>query len=64
LENGGLTIVTGDMLTKLGKIMPKNSVRTSMKTQQFTITEINLLMLFKEIISVYSENNTKLINTT
>jgi hypothetical protein len=57
-------MVTGDMLTKLGKIIPKNSVRTSMKTQQFTITEINWLMLFKEIISVYSENNTKQINTT
>jgi hypothetical protein len=41
----------------------KNPVRTSKKTQHFTITKINWLMLFKEIIAVYSENNTKPINT-
>jgi hypothetical protein len=36
----------------------KNSVRTSKKTPYFTITKINWLMLFKEIIAVYSENHT------
>jgi hypothetical protein len=41
----------------------KNSVRTAKKTQVFTITKTNLLMLFKEIIAVYSENHTKHINT-
>jgi hypothetical protein len=40
----------------------KNSVNTAKKTQ-FTITNINWLMLFKEIIVVYSENRTKLMNT-
>jgi hypothetical protein len=37
----------------------KNSVRTSKRTPHFTITKINWLMLFKEIIAVYSENHTK-----
>jgi hypothetical protein len=41
----------------------KNSVRTSKRTLHFTITKINLLTLFKEIISVYSENHTKPTNT-
>jgi hypothetical protein len=41
----------------------KNSVRTSKRTPDFTITKINWLMLFKEIIAVYSENHTKPINT-
>jgi hypothetical protein len=41
----------------------KNSVRTAKKTQHFTITKINWLTLFKEIIAVYSENHTKPINT-
>jgi hypothetical protein len=41
----------------------KNSVNTSMKTPHVTITKINWLMLFKEIIPVYSENQTKPINT-
>jgi hypothetical protein len=40
-----------------------NSVCTAKKTQHFTITKINWLMLFKEIIAVYSENHTKRINT-
>jgi len=35
----------------------KNSVRTSKRTPHFTITKINWLTLFKEIISVYSENH-------
>jgi hypothetical protein len=41
----------------------KNSVRTAKKTQHFTITKINWLMLFKKIIVVYSENHNKPINT-
>jgi hypothetical protein len=40
-----------------------NSVRTAKKTPHFTFTKINWLMLFKEIIVVYFENHTKLINT-
>jgi hypothetical protein len=35
------------------------SVRTAKKAPHFTITKINWLTLFKEIISVYSENNIK-----
>jgi hypothetical protein len=41
----------------------KNSVRAAKKTQHFTITKINCLTLFKEIIAVYTENHTKHINT-
>jgi hypothetical protein len=41
----------------------KNSVCTAKKTPHFTITKINLLMLFKEIIADYSENHMKPINT-
>jgi hypothetical protein len=37
----------------------KNSVRASTRTPHFTITKINWLMLFKEIIAVYSETHTK-----
>jgi hypothetical protein len=47
---------------KLIWIIFKNSVRTAKKTQHFTITKINWLTLFKEIIAVYSENHTKHIN--
>jgi hypothetical protein len=48
---------------KLIYITFKHSVRTAKKTQLFTITKINWLTLFKEIIAVYSENYTKHINT-
>jgi hypothetical protein len=41
----------------------KNSVRTSKRTPHFTITQVNWLMLLKEIIAVYNENHTKPINT-
>jgi hypothetical protein len=37
----------------------KNSVRTSKSTPNLTSTKISWLMLFKEIIAVYSENNAK-----
>jgi hypothetical protein len=33
------------------------------RKQHFTITNINWLTLFKEIIAVYTENHTKHINT-
>jgi len=36
-----------------------NSVRTSKRTPHFTITNINWLMLFKEIIVFYNENQSK-----
>jgi hypothetical protein len=39
-----------------------NPVRTAKKTH-FTITKINWLMLFKELIAVSTDNYTKLINT-
>jgi hypothetical protein len=48
---------------KLIKIKFKNSVRTAKKTQHFTITKINWLTLFEEIIAVYCENHKKSINT-
>jgi hypothetical protein len=41
----------------------KNSVRTSKRTPHFTITKINWLTLFKEIIAVYSENHAEPIHT-
>jgi hypothetical protein len=43
---------------KLVHIVYKNSVRTL----HFTITKINWLTLFKEIIVVYSKNHRKPIN--
>jgi hypothetical protein len=41
----------------------KNPVRTSKRTPHFTVTKINWLMLFKEIIAVYFENHTKNIKS-
>jgi hypothetical protein len=41
----------------------KNPVCTSKRTPHFTITKINWLKLFREIIAVYSENHAKPINT-
>jgi hypothetical protein len=48
--------------SKFVQIIFKNSVRTAKKTQHFTITKINWLTLFLEIIAVCSENHTKPIN--
>jgi hypothetical protein len=48
---------------KLVYIVFKNSVRTSKRTPHFTITAINLLTLFKEIIHIYAENHSKPTNT-
>jgi hypothetical protein len=52
-----------DLKPKFVKIIFKNSVRTSKRTPHFTITKINWLMLFKELIAVYGENLKKPINT-
>jgi hypothetical protein len=41
----------------------KNPVRTSKRTPHFTITKINWLMLFKEVIAVCTKNHAKPINT-
>jgi hypothetical protein len=41
----------------------KNSVRTAKKTPHFTVTKINRLTLFKEIIAVYCENRIKRVYT-
>jgi hypothetical protein len=38
----------------------KNSVRTSKRTPHFTVTKINWLTLFKEIIAVYSERRVRI----
>jgi hypothetical protein len=46
---------------KLIHILFKKSVRTSKRTPHFTITKINWLTLFKEIIAVYSDNHAKQI---
>jgi hypothetical protein len=43
--------------SKLVQMLFKNSVRTSKRTQHFTITKLNWLTLFKEINAVYSENH-------
>jgi hypothetical protein len=37
-------------------ILFKNPVRTSKRTPHFTITKINWLTLFKEVIAVYMRN--------
>jgi hypothetical protein len=44
-------------------IIFKNPVRTAKKTTHFTITKLNWLTLFKEIIAVCTENQTKPMNT-
>jgi hypothetical protein len=41
----------------------KNPVRTSKRTPYFTITKINWLTLFKEVIDVYTGKHLKSINT-
>jgi hypothetical protein len=48
---------------KLVLIICKHSAHTSKKTQPITITKMKWLMLFEEIIAVYSANHMKLINT-
>jgi hypothetical protein len=48
---------------ELVQIIFKNSVRTSKITLHLNITKINWLMLFQEMITIYSENHLKLVNT-
>jgi hypothetical protein len=48
---------------KLVYIIFKYLARTAKKTPHFTVTKINWLTLFKEIIAVCSENHTKHTNT-
>jgi hypothetical protein len=43
----------------LGFIIFNNPVRTSKRTPHFTITKINWLMLFKEIIAVCNAKHKK-----
>jgi hypothetical protein len=50
-------------MRKLASYVFKYSVLTSKKTQPITITNVNRLILLKEIMTVYSENHTKPINT-
>jgi hypothetical protein len=69
LNNAGyehLIQMTGWGLTlkpKLVKLIFKNSASTSKKYNKVSITKINWLTLFREIIVVNSENHTKPINT-
>jgi hypothetical protein len=62
-EHDSGTTLFNPLKTKLVYILFKNSVRTSKTTPHFTTTTNNLLMLFKEIIAVYSENHANPINT-
>jgi hypothetical protein len=59
-------LFTTQVLLTLGSrslsITFKNSVRTSKRTAYFTITKINWLTLFKEIIAAYTDNHTRPIN--
>jgi hypothetical protein len=47
----------------ISQIIFKNPARTAKKTQHFTVTKINRLTLFKEIIAVYRENRMKHVHT-
>jgi hypothetical protein len=46
-------------LTLEARLNIKNPVRTSKKTPHFTITKINYITLFKQVIAVYDDNHTK-----
>jgi hypothetical protein len=48
---------------KFIQIIFRNSLLTSNKTQDMSITKISWLMLLRKIIALSSENHTKLINT-
>lgn len=41
----------------------KKSVHTAQKTQYFSVTDINWLMLFTEVLTVYNANHKKFIVT-
>jgi hypothetical protein len=55
----GLTLRSFNPLKlEVVQIIFKNAVRTSKRTQHFTLTKINWLMLFfREMIAVYTENH-------
>jgi hypothetical protein len=52
---------TDPLKLKIAWVIFKNLVRTAKKTPHITITQINWLTLFKEIIAVYTENHMKQI---
>jgi hypothetical protein len=56
------TVLLNPLKPQLVQIIFKKSVRTAKKTPHFTITKINWLTLFEEIIAVYYENHTKPMN--
>jgi hypothetical protein len=58
-----MEIEINPMKLKFVCIIFKNLVRTAKKTPHLTVTKINWLTLFKEIIAVYSKNHTKPTNT-
>jgi hypothetical protein len=62
-DENEVTTLLNLLKPKLVQILFKDSVRTSKRTPHFTITKINCLKLFKEIIAVYSENHAKPIKT-
>jgi hypothetical protein len=62
-RESGLCTTINSLKLKLVYAVFKNSVRTAKKTQHFTITKINWLTLFKEIIGVYYQKRGKPINT-
>jgi hypothetical protein len=51
----------GIQLVEAEALLFKNSTRTSKRTPHFIISKINWLMLFKEMIAVYTENNKQLM---
>jgi hypothetical protein len=57
LQNLVIKDLVNPLKPKPVQIIFKDLIRTSKKTLHFTITKINWLMLFKEIIAVYTENH-------
>jgi hypothetical protein len=55
-------ILFGPFQLKLAETIFKNSVCTTKKAPHFSITKINLLTLFKKIITVYTEIHMKQTN--
>jgi hypothetical protein len=53
--------VLNPLKPKLVLLIFKQSVRTSKKTQHFTIAKVKRLTLFKEIIAVYCENCNRIL---
>jgi hypothetical protein len=57
------TILPLEAKVRVNNRLFNNGVRTAKKTPHFTITKMKWFMLFKEIIAVYSVNQTKPRNT-